>query len=160
MLRVRGTDVQTLNIHLDLLGYGDPFQVRGRAVLVPGAPGLFVPPGTYEGDRYRFTLDGYVEGTGQTRDERALSWRSATDVLLALMDLSLDPGAVEVGPAAPARFPNASPYLGLTGDKTINARCVSFVRGPVRRHMSFQSWSFEMENVEDPLGWQDAESSS
>ena len=159
MLKVRGTDVQTLNIHLDLVGYGESAQVRGRDVLIPGSEGLYVPANSREKERYRFTLDGYVEGTGITPDDRALSWRTATDVLMALMDLSLDPGTVDVGPAAPARFPNASPYLGLAGDKTINARCVSMVRGPVRAHMSFQSWSFEMECVETPLGWEDAGSS-
>lgn len=158
MLRVRGTDVQTLNIHLDLIGYGEPFQVRGRDVLIPGAEGMYVPANSREAERYRFTLDGFVQGTGDDRDERALSWRENTDALMALMDLSLDPGVVEVGPGAPERFPDSAPYLGLLADKTINARCVSFVRGPVQAHMSFQTWSFEMENVESPLGWQDAAS--
>lgn len=154
MLTVRGTDCQTLNIHLDVVGYGEPFEVRGRDVLVPGAEGLFVPPNSREGERYRFSLEGYVEGTGLTREARALSWRTATDVLMALMDRSLDPGQIVVGPAAPARFPDSASYLGLTEDMAINARCVSSVRGPVQRHMSFQTWSFEMECVESPLGWE------
>src|SRR5690606_14085285 len=88
-------------------------------------------------DVYRFVLEGYVEGTGADPEERALSWRTATDQLLAVMDLSLAPGLVEVGPAAPERFPGAASYLGLTGDKEITARVVSRARGPVQRHMSF-----------------------
>jgi hypothetical protein len=158
MLKVRGTDVQTDNIHLDLIGYGESPQVRGRDVLIPGAEGRYVPTGSRESDTYRFSLQGYVQGTGADPDARALSWRQATDTLLAVMDLSLDPGTVDVGPAAPARFPDASPYLGLTGDRMINARVVSIVRGTVHAHMSYQGWSFEMESVEAPLGWQDAES--
>jgi hypothetical protein len=158
MLKVRGTDVQTLNIHLDLVGYGESPQVRGRDVLIPGAPGLYVPTGSREVNAYRFHLEGHVKGTGEDPDERALSWRIATNALMALMDLSLDPGTVEVGPASPAQFPDASPYLGLTVDRILNARCISHLGGPVKHHMSFQGWSFEMENVEAPLGWQDAES--
>lgn len=158
MLKVRSTDVQTLAIHLDLVGYGEPAQVRGRDVLIPGLPGLYVPAGSREKNLIRFTLQGYVQGLGVGPDERALSWREETDVLMALMDFSLDPGTVEVGPAAPARFPDASPYLGLTGDKSIEARCVSMVHGPLQHHMSYQSWSFEMEAVET-LAWEDAGSS-
>lgn len=156
MLKVRSLDCQTMNIHLDLLGYGESALVRGRDVLIPGAPGLYVPANSREANAYRFTLQGFVRGTGVDPDARALSWRVATDQLLAVMDLILDPGAVEVGPAAPARFPDASPYIGLMGDRTINARLVSRVRGAVQAHMSYQGWSFEMESVEAPLGWQDA----
>lgn len=154
-----GLDCQDENIHLDLVGYGEPAQVRGRDVLIPGAPGRYVPSNSREGDVYRFTLQGYVKGTGASRDDRALSWRIATDALMAVMDFALDPAAVEVGPAAPAQFPASSPYLGLVADKTISARCVSMVRGPVQHHMSHQSWSFEMESVEAPLGWEDGGSS-
>lgn len=154
MLEVRGTDVQTLNIHLDLVGYGESALVRGEDDVIPQASGR--DPGARIKDVYRFTLQGHVEGTGIDRDERALSWRTATDTLMALMDFSLAPGTVEVGPAAPARFPESSPYLGLAGNKILNARCVSMVRGPVQRHMSFQSWSFEMECIDSPPEWVDS----
>lgn len=154
MLRVRGSDVQTLNIHLDLVGYAESAAVRGEDHVMPGAAGRLV--GTRRKDVYRFALEGYVEGTGGDRDARALSWRVATDALMALMDLSLAPGLVEVGPAVPARFPDSSPYLGLTEDRELNARCVSMVRGPITRHMSFQSWSFEMECVDSPPEWVDS----
>ena len=107
----------------------------------------------------RFSLEGVVLGTGEGRDERALSWRTATDLLMAVMDLSLAPGEVEVGPEPPAMFPDASPYLGLTGDHFLNARCVSMVRGPVRYHMAEQSWSFEMECIDSPPEWQPESSS-
>lgn len=154
MLRVRSLDCQTLNIHLDLIGYGESPAVRGEDHVMPRAEGREV--GTRRKDVYRFVLEGYVEGTGADPDARALSWRTATDALLAVMDLSLAPGLVEVGPASPARFPASSPYLGLTGDKEITARVVSRARGPVQRHMSFQTWSFEMECVTSPLEWEDA----
>jgi hypothetical protein len=157
MLRVRSLDCQTLNIHLDLVGYGESASVRGEDDIVPQAAGRDVA--ARQKDVYRFVLEGYVEGTGATREERALSWRTATDQLMAVMDLSLAPGLVEVGPEPPARFPSAASYIGLDSDKFINARVVSVVRGPVRDHMSFQSWSFEMECVESPLAFQDAGSS-
>ena len=157
MLRVRSTDVQTANIHLDLVGYGEPAQVGGEDDVVLGAEGR--EPGPRIKDVYRFTLEGHVKGTGASRDERALSWRENTDILMAAIDLSLDPGLVEVGPDAPGQFPDASPYLGLAGDKQLNARCVSVIRGPVQSHMSLQHWSFEMECVDSPPQWQDAESS-
>ena len=157
MLRVRSLDCQTLNIHLDLLGYGESASVRGEDHVMPGAEGREV--GLRRPDVYRFTLDGYVQGTGTDPEERALSWRLATDQLLAVMDLSLAPGLVEVGPAAPARFPGAASYLGLDGDKQITARVVSRARGPVLYHMAHQSWSFEMECVTSPLEWEDAGSS-
>lgn len=157
MLKIRGTDCQTLNIHLDLVGYGESASVRGEDHVMPGAAGREV--GTRRKDVYRFNLEGYVKGTGADRDERALSWREQTDVLMALMDFSLDPGTVEVGPAAPAGFPDASPYLGLTEDMILNARCVSMVRGPVQNHMSHQSWSFQMECVDSPPEWEPSGSS-
>jgi hypothetical protein len=153
MLEVRGLDCQTQNIHLDLLGYGESARIRGEDVVISGLAGRVAMSRVK--DVYRFVLEGFVEGTGGDRDERALSWRENTDLLMAVMDFSLDPDAVVVGPAAPERFPNASPYLGLTGDQTLEARCVSMVRGPLRNHMSFQSWSFEMECVDSPPEWQD-----
>lgn len=156
MLRVGGLDCQDDNIHLDLVGYGESAQVRGRDPIIPGLPGRFQTPRIK--DTYRFTLPGYVKGTGETREDRALSWRIATDLLMAVMDFSLDPGVVEVGPDAPAQFPDSTSYLGLTGEKFLNARCVSMVHGPVQHHMSHQSWSFEMECIDNPPEWQDGSS--
>lgn len=151
MLLVRSLDCQTLNIHLDLVGYNESARVRGEDVVIPGLAGRVVMNRVK--DIYRFNLEGYVQGTGDDPDERALSWRINTDALMAVMDLSLAPGAVEVGPEAPERFPDSSPYLGLAGEKTLDARCVSMVRGPLHHHMSFQSWSFEMECVDSPPEW-------
>lgn len=156
MLKVRALDCQSDTIHLDLVGYGESPFVRGEDHVMPGAAGR--EPGLRRKDVYRFTLQGYVKGAGADPDERALSWRTATDSLMAVMDFSLTPGVVEVGPASPAQFPDSSPYIGLTGDRTINARCISMVRGPVQHHMSFQGWSFEMECIDSPPDWQDAES--
>ena len=151
MLTVQGLDVQDENIHLDLLGFNESPSVRGEDHVMPGAAGREV--GVRRHDVLRFTLQGYVKGIGGDRDSRALSWRIATDALMAVMDFSLAPGPVVVGPDAPAQFPNASPYLGLTGEYSLNARCVSMVRGPVQYHMAHQSWSFEMECVDSPPEW-------
>ena len=157
MLFVRDLDCQTLNIHLDLVGYGESARVRGEDVVIPGLAGRVYMARVK--DVYRFVLEGYVQGTGDDPDERAESWRENTDLLMAVMDFSLAPGAVEVGPEPPARFPNASSYLGLTAERTLDARCVSMVRGPIRYHMAFQSWSFEMECVDSPPEWVDIGSS-
>jgi hypothetical protein len=151
MLTVGGLDVQDENIHLDLLGYGESPTVRGEDHIMPGAAGRSV--GVRRHDVLRFTLQGYVKGTGTDRDTRAESWRVATDALMAVMDFALSPAAVVVGPEPPAQFPEASPYIGLTDSMTLNARCVSMVRGPVQYHMAHQSWSFEMECVDSPPEW-------
>ncbi len=158
MLFVGGLDCQSENIHLDVVGYNQPALVRGTDDVIPRAAGR--DPGARRKDVLRFTLEGFVKGTGVDRDTRALSWRVATDQLMAVMDFSLDPGLVEVGPDAPALFPEASPYLGLTGERALMARCVSMVRGPVLYHMAYQSWSFEMECIESPPEWLDSGSSS
>jgi hypothetical protein len=158
MLRVRSLDCQSDNIHLDVARYNEPALVRGTDDVIPRAEGR--DPGARRKDVLRFTLEGFVKGTGEDRDERALSWRTNTDLLMAVMDFSLDPGLVEVGPDVPALFPDASPYLGLTEGRELFARCVSMVRGPVQNHMSHQSWSFEMECIDSPPQWQDSGSSS
>jgi hypothetical protein len=151
MLTVGGLDVQDENIHLDILGYGESPSVRGTDDIIPQAAGR--EAAARQHDVLRFTLQGYVKGTGVDRDTRALSWRVATDALMAVMDFALDPSAVVVGPEAPAQFPEASPYIGLTDNMTLNARCVSMVRGPVQYHMAYQSWSFEMECIDSPPEW-------
>lgn len=157
MLTVRLLDCQSDTIHLDVVGYGESAIVRGEDVIIPARAGRTVMNRVV--DVYRFSLQGHVRGIGSTREERSLSWRTATDALMAVMDFALDPDEVVIGPAAPAQFPGeTAPYLGLTGERVIVARCVSMVRGPVQNHMSFQGWSFEMECV-DGLGWQEAGSS-
>jgi hypothetical protein len=104
-------------------------------------------------------LQGHVRGTGGTSDERALSWRIATDALMAVMDRTLTPGDLEVGPAAPAQFPDAASYLGLTGDKVLGGvRCLNIMGGPVLAHMAYQAWSFELVSIASPPDWDDAPS--
>jgi hypothetical protein len=151
MLTVRDLDCQSINIHLDLVGYGESARVRGEDVVIPGLAGRTSMSRVK--DVYRFTLQGFVKGTGEGPDARAQSWRTNTDLLMAVMDFSLVPGSVDVGPEPPALFPDASPYLGLAGEYTLDARCVSMVRGPLRYHMAFQSWSFEMECIDSPPEW-------
>lgn len=156
MLTVRALDCQTANIHLDVVGFREPALVRGTDHVLPGAAGR--EAGVRREDVYRFRLEGFVKGTGADRDERALSWRVHTDSLLAVMSLVLAPGAIVVGPTAPALFPDSAPYLGLMNEASLSARCVSVLGGPVQYHMAYQGWSFEMECIDSPPEWVDESS--
>lgn len=152
MLTFRGVDLQTATIHLDLAqGFSEPPDVRGEDDVVPRAAGRVA--GARRADMRRIILNGHVRGTGTTREERALSWRTATDALMAAMDRTLDPGVLEVGPTAPAQQPDAASYLGLTTDYAINARCVNLIPGPVQAHMSYQTWSIELVSIDSPPDW-------
>jgi len=130
----RAVDVQTDNIFLDLIrGYSEPPEVRGSDDIVPGADGR--EEGAWEADHRRIILEGWVKGTGATLTDRQQSWRTNTDALTALMDRTASPGALVI----------TAPYLGLAaGTKTINARCVNVVPGPIQSAMTFQRWSFEL----------------
>ena len=130
----RATDVQTANIFLDLIrGYGEPPDVRGEDDVVPGAAGR--EEGDWEADRLRILLEGWVKGTGATLVAQQQSWRTSTDALMALMNRAASPGALVI----------TAPYYGLAaGSKTIQARCVNVVPGPIQAAMTFQRWSFEL----------------
>jgi hypothetical protein len=82
-----------------------------------------------------------------------MSFRTASDALAAVLDRALTPGELVVGPAAPAQFPDAAPYLGLTDNYSLNARVVNAISGPVQAHMSYQTWSIELECVDSPPEW-------
>ena len=101
----------------------------------------------------RIILEGHVRGQGGTRDERALSFRTSSDALAAIFDRSLDPGILEVDEDAPAQFPDAAPYLGLTTSRSLTARVVNVITGPVLAHMSYQTYSVELECVDSPPEW-------
>jgi len=130
----RGTNIQTANIAMHLLrGYAEPPEVRGQDDVVPGAEGL--EEGAWEADHRRLLIEGWVKGTGATLTAQQQSWRANTDSLLALMDRAASPGALVI----------SAPYLGLSaGTKTIQARCVNVVPGPIQAAMTLQHWSFEL----------------
>jgi hypothetical protein len=151
-LTYRGVDLQTDGIHLDLRsGLHEPATVRGEDDVIPGAAGRDL--GARRKDTRRIILEGHVRGQGGTRDERALDFRTSSDALAVIFDRSLDPGTLEVDETAPALFPEAAPYLGLTGARTITARVVNVITGPVLAHMSYQTYSVELESVDSPPEW-------
>lgn len=153
MLRFRGVDLQDENVSLDLaVGYAESPDVRGEDDIIPGAAGR--EPGTRRADVRRIVLQGHVRGTGGTAAERAESWRAATDAMLAAFDMT-QIGTLEVGPAAPGQYPDAAPYLGLSADQQIaDVRCIAQVGGPVQAHMSYQTWSFELQSIASPPEWE------
>lgn len=152
MLTYRSVDLQTATIHLDLRsGFVEPPTVRGEDDVIPGAAGRDV--GARRADVLRIVLEGHVKGVGGTRDERAASWRVASDALAAVLDRALTPGAIVVGPTVPAQFPDAAPYLGLLQNYGLDARVVNAISGPVLAHMSYQTWSIELECVDSPPEW-------
>jgi hypothetical protein len=154
-LRVNSLDVQNgdepeeATIWLDLaVGYFDPAEVRGEDDIIPGASGR--EAGQWQRDIRRLQMPGFVRGIGGNQDERSASWHDATVALMAVMQLYGDPVPIEVD----------GPYLGIpTGTtRTLNARCVRVIPGPVQNLMSFQPWSFELECIDSPPEWADAPS--
>lgn len=98
----RATDVQTDNIHLDLLsGYAEAAPVRGKDLVIPGAVGRVWHPKVK--DSRIIELGGWVRGTGATETAKQQSWRTSTDALMALLDRTLSPGALKL----------VAPYYGL-----------------------------------------------
>lgn len=152
MLTYRSVDLQTTTLAFDLRsGFVEPATVRGEDDVIPGAAGRDV--GARRADTLRIVLEGHVRGIGATRDERALSWRVASDALSAVLDRALTPGALVVGPVVPDEWPDAAPYLGLLQNYGLDARVVNAISGPVQAHMSYQTWSIELECVDSPPEW-------
>lgn len=141
-LTFRGTDIQTANIFLDVAeGYFEPADVRGSDAVIPGLTGRFALNRIK--DHRSLQLVGWVEGTGATLVAQQQSWHTSTLALMALMDRSLAAGSLVLTP----------PTLGLSaGSKTISARCVNLIPGPVIASR-FQRWSIELEAVGNPPDW-------
>jgi hypothetical protein len=142
-LTYRTTDIQTANIYLDIVsGFFEPPTVRGEDDLVFRAAGRDEMP--RRADVRPIRLEGYGRGTGSTELARQQSWYAATSALMDLMDRTLASGPIVVTP----------PYLGLpSGSKTIDARAVNAVGGPVLSCMTYQRWSFDLECVDSPPEW-------
>lgn len=117
-------------IFLDLVsGYSEPATVRGEDTIVPSIAGRVVRDRVK--DVRRIVLEGYVIGTS------ASDWRSKTDTLMSVMDPSDNPATLTV----------KSGYLGVGSDKTISARVVNIMPGPITGSY-FQTWSIELESVD------------
>lgn len=138
-----GGDPWSSTIWLDLVeGYSEPAEVRGEDLVIPQKPGMTEM--TKVKHRRVIELRGHVRGVGATIAERAESWRAATDTLMATMSLSAASGALVIG----------TPYLGLpSGTKTIQARCIDAIPGPILNRQSFQRWTFRLVAIGNPPEW-------
>jgi len=138
----RGTDVQTVNIFLDIIrGFAEPADVRGIDTIIPGKHGR--TERARKKDRRTILLEGWVSGTGASLVLKQQSWRTSTDALMALMDRTLASGSLVV----------TNPYMGLpAGSKTISAKCVNLIPGPIVS-MFHQKWSIELEAIGNPPDW-------
>lgn len=137
-LTFAGQDIRSRTaIFLDLIeGYTDGVSVRGRDSIVPQTAGRISR--IRMADTRTIRLAGYVTGT--TRGDTA-SWRTATDLLMGVMDPGNDAAALVI----------TTPYLGLSGGSvSINARCVGMAHGEPMYGIAFQTWEFVLESV-DPF---------
>jgi hypothetical protein len=138
-----GGDPWSSTIWFDLVeGYSEPAEVRGDDLVIPQKPGMTEMSKVKH--RRVIELRGHVRGVGGTAVERAESWRAATDALMATMSLSAASGALVIG----------TPYLGLpSGSKTIQARCIDAIPGPILNRHSFQRWTFRLVAIGNPPEW-------
>lgn len=136
-------DPHSSTIWMDLVeGYSEPAEVRGEDLVIPQKPGQTHM--TRVKHRRMIELRGFVRGVGGTAAERAESWRTATDALMAVMDFSLSPGALVL----------SAPYLGIpSGTKTIQAKCVDAIPGPINNRHSYQRWTFRLVAIGNPPEW-------
>lgn len=144
-LTYRGTTISALPIRFRISsGFREPAQVRGSDDVVPGKAGRYVR--NRVADQRLIELVGVVQGFGTDDQERAEDWGTNTDTLMALLDMTQDPGAlVATGP---------DPDLGLaSGDGfTISARATEIIPGEMVG-CAFQFWTVVLEAVGDPPDW-------
>lgn len=135
-------DPDSSSIFFDIVeGYSEPAEVRGEDLVIPLKPGMTHM--TRVKHRRMIELRGFVRGIGSTRAERTENWRTATDALMAVMDFTLSPGTLTI----------ADPYLGLASDKSIQAKCVDAIPGPVQNRQSYQRWTFRLVAIGNPPEW-------
>lgn len=226
-LTYRGTDLHTANIHLDVhKGYAEPADVRGEDGIILGAAGRFVRPRVK--DHRIIELRGWVQGTGATLTDQQQSWRTNTDALMALLDMTLSPGSLVLSDPDLGLPPSAATTLAtsaaaddildtavahgyaaddpvyfsaLTGGaglsintvyyviaanlgattfqvatapggsavnfttditagtvntatrRSLNARCINVMPGPIEGGSVFQRWTVQLEAVGNPPDW-------
>lgn len=140
-------DLSIARWHFDLVegipGH-EPPQVRGTDVIAPGREGRYV--GNRVNDFQELLVEGWIRGFGNTPAERSEDWHASCQIILPLFALDLSPGDLVVGPGS-------NNYLGLEADWLIEARTLDFMPGPIRNHMSFQTFSFRLEAVASNGEW-------
>lgn len=142
-LTYNGTSIQTANIHLELAqGFGTA-SVRGRDSIAPGTPGRFAR--NRVASVRSIPLHGWVQGTGSTLLARQQSWLTAREALDALMDPTL----------AARNLVASAPEMGLAAaaTRTISARVVNELSGPIQGGTTFQRVTFDLEAVGNPPDW-------
>lgn len=142
-LTYRAVDIQTANIHLDIVsGYFEPALVSGEDDVVPGASGRQEMP--RRKDRRVVRLEGWVKGTGATLALRQASFHTSMLALMVIMDRTTASGNLIV----------TATYMGLAaGTKTLSCKCINMVGGPLLAGMTFQRWSFDLESIASPPEW-------
>lgn len=142
-LSYRGTDVQTANIHLDIVsGYFDHALVRGEDDVIPGASGRREQP--RQKDRRIVRVEGWVKGTGATLADRQASFHTHMTTLMDLLDRSLASGNLVV----------SANTMGLAaGTKTLSCKCINHILGKPEAGYTFQRISADLESIASPPDW-------
>ena len=151
MLRIRALDVQNADhptlatIWMDLeIGLIEPAAAVGEDDEIPGAEGL--EPGEWINATRRLQVQGYTQGFGTTKVERATSRLAAAESLMAVLPMDASPGLVEVD----------GPYLGIPIGETrfLYARCTRLLPGPILDQGAYQAFSAELLCIDSPPEWQ------
>ena len=146
-LTYRGTNIEDLeSLYFEVRrGFWEPADVRGEDLVIPGKEGRTALNRIK--DVRSVELWGWVRGRGVTRTERLEDWNTSTLALMALMDFTAAPGALQV----------STPTMGLAAgvERTVQAVCRNAVAGDVRGQWSvpIQTWTFELEVISDPPDW-------
>lgn len=142
-LSYRGTDIQTDNLFLDLMGsLYEPAFHRGRDDIVPGRAGRYRR--NRVADQRLIPLQGWTRGTGEDKASRRESFDAAEASLGALLDPAEDAGVLLVIP----------PYMGLAGaSQSILAVVSEWTAGDVQGSLSFRRWTVVLEAVGNPPEW-------
>lgn len=148
-LTYRTADIQRPDLFFDVMSSPyEPADFRGRDDIAIGRRGRVRR--NRLADRRIIPLRGWTRGIGTTLLERRESWNDAEADLLALLDPSMDPGALVV----------LAPYLGLlSGSLTIEAIGLNWIPGDVIGSMTFRRWTVDLEAVGNPPDWTNDESS-
>ena len=151
MFRIRALDVQNgdhpslATIWLDLeIGLVEPANAVGEDDEIPGAEGL--EPGEWINSTRRLQVQGFTQGFGTTKEERATSRLVAATSLMSVLPMDAAPGLVEVD----------GPYLGIPLGFTyyLYARCTRLLPGPILDQGAYQAFSAELLCMDSPPEWQ------
>ncbi len=113
-------------------GYPGFVTVRGKDYIVPGRRGRVAMPRV--ADLRTLLIEGYIQAASFD------DYRDLADTMALLFDPELDAQVLSI----------SGPYLGLPPGttKTINARVLNVVLGPLLGDGTFRHWSIELESVD------------